>query len=179
MINATPKFRNGDICNIYGKSINKIKMKSFILYLILFITSLASLNTLFDDYSISTTIEILKKDGLFDIIASIKRVYGQDLAIISCEELNKNLCGNCKKVVRDYMIDFTEEKRFWGSGINRPQSPYMKTSQNIYDEKIKLEMKNKIMKILNKKLGLEKSELISDNFLKRVSENKIKLNFDF
>ena len=50
----------------------------------------------------------MKREGLFDIIQSIKEVYGQDVAIISCEELNENHCGFCQKVVTNYMPKFDD-----------------------------------------------------------------------
>jgi len=58
-----------------------------------------------DDFSIDIFKERMKSEGLFDLIKSIKEAYGQDVAIISCEELNKNNCGNCKKLVTNYMPD--------------------------------------------------------------------------
>ena len=63
-------------------------MKSITLFLILFITPFSTMINL-DDYSINTFIDRLKKEGLFDLIFQIKKAYGQDVAIISCEELNQ------------------------------------------------------------------------------------------
>ncbi len=46
----------------------------------------------------------MEKEGLFEIIKSIKEKYGQDLAIISCEELNEHHKGNGKKSVTEYIV---------------------------------------------------------------------------
>ena len=70
-----------------------------IIFLIISITS----ENLLDNFSIDPFLKDLKRDGLFEIILSIKKVYGQDVAIISCEELNENRKGNCKKLVTEYM----------------------------------------------------------------------------
>jgi hypothetical protein len=45
----------------------------------------------------------MKREGLFNIIKSINDCYGQDIAILSCEELNKNHSGNYIKLVKEYM----------------------------------------------------------------------------
>ena len=74
-------------------------------FLVLFlIISIKSKNIL-DEYSIEGFKENMKKDGLFQIIQSIRYYYGLDVAIISCEELYKNHNGNCKRLVTDYMKD--------------------------------------------------------------------------
>ena len=78
-------------------------MKSISLFLTLFITILTVSNSIFDDFSINRFITYLKNKGLFNIIQSIKVSYGDDVAIISCEELNKNNCGNCRRVVKENM----------------------------------------------------------------------------
>ena len=78
-------------------------MKSYTLFLILFIIKLSVSQSELDNYSIDSFIDNLKDEGLFDIIYSIKYSYGQDVAIISCEELSKNNSVNCKKVVLEYM----------------------------------------------------------------------------
>ena len=70
-----------------------------LLFLIISINSESSL----DAYSIDQFIKYLKDNALFEIIESIKMIYGQDVAIISCEELNENYNGNCKKLVTEYM----------------------------------------------------------------------------
>ena len=79
-------------------------MNSITLFLILFIVPLTISDN--DSFSIYSFIGRLKREGLFNIIDSIKKAYGQDVAIISCEELNKNSCGNCKKLVLEYIPNY-------------------------------------------------------------------------
>mgnify|MGYP006873229148 CR=1 FL=1 len=76
-------------------------MKSISLFLILFIVPIAISNL--DKFSIDPFINNLKNEGLYDLISSIKDNYGEDVAIISCEELNKNHSGNCRTLVKDYI----------------------------------------------------------------------------
>ena len=78
-------------------------MKLISIFLILSIITLTISKLDLDNYSINLFIIDLKRKGLFEIIKSIKKDFGQDVAIISCEELNKNHSGNCKKAVTDYM----------------------------------------------------------------------------
>ena len=78
-----------------------MKLKVLFLFLLLII-SIKS-NDLLDSFSIEGFKKYLKDNGLFQIIQSIKYAYGQDVAIISCEELNKNYNGNCQKLVIDYI----------------------------------------------------------------------------
>ena len=81
-------------------------------FLILFlIISLTSENPI-DDYSIEPFLNDLKKNGLFEIIESIKEVYCQDVAIISCEELTINRKGNCKRLVTEYIPNYKCSKIF-------------------------------------------------------------------
>ena len=85
-----------------------------ILFLIISLTSEISI----DDYSIEIFLNDLKKNGLFEIIESIKKVYCQDVAIISCEELNENHKGNCKRIVTEYMPKYKCYKNIhWGTFI--------------------------------------------------------------
>ena len=120
-------------------------MKSIILFLLLFInTSTINLT----NYSIDIFKIRLKNEGLFEIIESIKYYYGQDVAIISCEELNKNYCGNCKRLVKEYMpIDIPKE----AETLSRETIDEWPTIQSI----------------LNKRFNLEESKLISDRIEKR------------
>ena len=78
-------------------------MKSLPLFLFLFIikSSVSKIN--YDDYSINAFIDKLKKEGTFKIIQSIKEECGSDVAILSCEEINENHCGNCRKLVTNYL----------------------------------------------------------------------------
>jgi hypothetical protein len=78
-------------------------MKLISLFLLLFLLISINSENQLDTFSIDNFIKDLKNDGLFEIIESIKEVYGQDIAIISCEELNENHKGNCKRLVIEYM----------------------------------------------------------------------------
>ena len=71
-----------------------MKLKALFIVLLLII-SIKS-NDFLDSFSIESFKESLRDNGLFLIIQSIKYAYGQDVAIISCEELNKNYSGNCQ-----------------------------------------------------------------------------------
>ena len=127
-------------------------MKSIILFLLLFInTSTINLS----NYSIDKFKISLKKEGLFEIIESIKYYYGQDVAIISCEELNKNYCGNCKRLVKEYMpIDIPKE------ALDEKKEAETLSRETIDEWPT-------IQSILNKRFNLEESKLISDRIEKR------------
>ena len=71
-------------------------MKSIAIFLILSIITLTISKFDLDNFSTNMFIINLKRECLFEIIKLIKYKYGQDLAIITCEELNTNQCGNCK-----------------------------------------------------------------------------------
>ncbi len=86
----------------------KLITHCLILFLIISITSESSLN----DYSIDRFKDYLKEKGIFQIIQSIFNAYGKDVAIISCEEINGNYKGNCKKLVTDYMTKQQHEHIF-------------------------------------------------------------------
>ena len=77
-------------------------MKSIAIFLILSIITLTISKIDLDNYSINLFIIDMKRKGLFEIIKSINCIYGKDLAIMSCEELNKKYCGNCKTNYRLY-----------------------------------------------------------------------------
>ena len=85
-------------------------MKLNTLFLIPFLILSIKTKINWDSYSIETFINYEKKKGLFEIIKSIKMTYGQDVAIISCEELNGNCKGNCKKLVIEYMPKYFRNK---------------------------------------------------------------------
>ena len=136
-------------------------MKSIKLFLILFIIPLILSDE--DSFSINPFIERLRNGGLFDIIKSIKKSFGQDVAIISCEELNKNYSNNCKRLVLEYMPDYGEYEI-----ITRGLLP---DSMKLSPESIKSEIKEIIKTILNKKFDIEESSLIADNII-----NKIKIS---
>ena len=79
-------------------------MKLNILFLILFLILSIKTGNILAPYSIEPFKEKVKKNRLFEIIKSIKKIYGQDVAIISCEEINIKNKGNCKKLVTQYII---------------------------------------------------------------------------
>ena len=83
-------------------------MKLNVLFLTLLLIASIKSNNVLDPYSIEGFKEYLIENGLFEIIQTIKYFFGQDVAIISCEELNPNYNGNCKKLVTDYMEKMTE-----------------------------------------------------------------------
>ena len=83
-------------------------MKSIKLFLILFIVPLILSDE--DSFSINPFIERLRNEGLLEIIKLIKFNYGQDIAIISCEELKKNICGNCRRLVLEYIPDYNHKE---------------------------------------------------------------------
>ena len=131
-------------------------MKSITLCLIIFITILTVSKSSFDDYSISMFITNLKNEGLFEIILSIKESYGQDLAIISCEELNKNNCGNCKKIVTEYMPDQKKVRETKG---------FMK--QSSYSKFRDVKKVESLSKILAKKFSPEEVVSISKRIIEK------------
>ena len=136
-------------------------MKSIKLFLILFIVPLILSDE--DCFSIDTFIKRLRNEGLFDIIASIKRSFGQDVAIISCEELNPNNCGHCKRLVLDYIPDYPD---YWDDEIIRRAFPSV--SEKSSPEIIKSKIKEQIKIILNKKFTIEESSLKADNIVSKI-----------
>ena len=102
-----------------------------------------------DDYSIDPFKERMRKEGLFDIIQSIKILFGQDVAIISCEELKKNYSGNCKRLVTEYMDPYKE----------------------IDKREIEIPDKGVLTKILLKNYPPEESNLLSDRIIQIVKNN--------
>ena len=121
-------------------------MNSFTLFLILFIIPFTAMVKL-EVYSIDSFKERMQKEGLFDMIQSIKDVYGQDVAIISCEELNKNYSGNCKRLVTEYM------------------------GSNIDIREIEIPDKGVLTNILLKNYPPEESNLLSDRIIQSVKNN--------
>ena len=134
-------------------------MKSIKLFLILFIVPLILSDE--DSFSINPFIERLKNEGLFDIIASIKQSFGQDVAIISCEELNPNNSGNCKRLVLDYIPDYVSDE------IIRILLP--SDSKKLSLEPIESKIKKIIKTILNKIFPIEESSLIADNIVSKIN----------
>ena len=125
-------------------------MKSIKLFLILFIVPLILSEE--DSFSINPFIKRLRDEGLLDIIISIKKIYGKDVAIIACEELNINNSGNCQRLVLDYIPDYEIITR----GPLKPES-------------IKSEIKETIKEILKKKFPFEESNLIADNIVSKIT----------
>ena len=131
-------------------------MKSIALVLFLSITTLTISNNILDNYKVNLFIISLKREGIFDIIKSIKMVYDQEAAIISCEELNINNCGDCKKVVTDYMP--------------RPDLNVIKIQNGTsIDELIGMQ------RILRKKLSSEETKLIYERIVNRLQTEYIEV----
>ena len=166
-------------------------MKSLTLFLILLITPFITMINL-DGYSIEEFKERMKDEGLFDLIVSIKITFGEDVAIISCEELNVNDCGNCKNLVKYYMPDEEYIKGgncgvssgkdigdssggdYGGDIHDNPNSSkdFMKQTKEKKIEQKKIEMKEGIKYILEKYLSSEVSELCTDNIIEKVDISK-------
>ena len=133
-------------------------MKSIKLFLILFIVPLILSDE--DSFSIDPFKERLEKEGLLKIIESIKDTYGQDVAIISCEELKRNVCGNCKRLVLEYMP--VNKMRAFTRGLPP-------TIMKISVKEIKSKIKERITSFLKEKFSLEESNSISDNIMKKIN----------
>ena len=148
-------------------------MNPIALFLILVLTPFTTMINI-NDFSINLFIKRLKDKGLFEVILQIKYAYGQDVAIISCEELNKNNCGNCKKVVIEYMPKKKKNENLnekdKGSLFSKPN--IMKPSRKVVIEQIISEMKDKIKNILEKKLSPENSELFANNIVAKFAISK-------
>ena len=86
-------------------------MKSLTLFIILFIIKSSVSKNNLNKYSVNPFISNLKSKGTFKIIQSIKLNCGDDVAIITCETLNENHSGNCKRLVTNYMSDSTHIQR--------------------------------------------------------------------
>ena len=134
-------------------------MKSIKLFLILFIIPLILSDE--DSFSIDPFIERLRNEGLLDIIILIKRSFGQDVAIISCEELNQNNSVNCKRLVLEYIPDYGDDEI-----ISRG---YLFESEKPSPESIKSKIKGTLKTILNKKFPIEESSLIADNIISKIN----------
>ena len=156
-------------------------MNSITLFIILFIVPLTI--SYMDSFSINTFIDRLKSEGLFNIIDSIKKAYGQDVAIISCEELNKNSSGNCKKLVLDYIPNYDiKTKRIINLSEQTQKTTFIKRSQENEEKIIKSHMKTEIEQILKQNLSNKKSNLMSEKILSKVNSaiiDKIRKYFEF
>ena len=139
-------------------------MKLISLFVLLFLIISINSESLLDPYSIEGFIKDLKNDGLFEIIETIKKIYGQDVAIISCEELNENRKGNCKRLVTEYMNP--------GEIIGDAQKEEnIKCIKNINFFRF-IKMSNSIIDIMNellsRKFNKTKANLIYNRIKKRV-----------
>ena len=106
-------------------------MKLNVLYLVLLLITSIKSNNVLDSYSIEVFKDYLKENGLFEIIQTIKNFYGQDVAIICCEELNQNYNGNCKKLVTDYMEEKTENANVNESNENPEENDEKSNEESI------------------------------------------------
>ena len=120
-------------------------MKLNVLFLVLLLITSIKSNNYLDPFSIEGFKDHLKDKGLFEIIKYIKYNYGQDVAIISCEELNKNYNGNCKKLVTEYMEEKPENinegtyrllAEFYKNSENSDEDSIASSKSEIRDEKI-------------------------------------------
>ena len=162
-------------------------MRLITLFLIFFLVILIKTDSILDQFSIEGFKEYVKDNGLLEIIFSIKMLYGQDVAIISCEELNENYKGNCKRLVIEYMPESSEplkpsissgsEDSADGSGSydSDGSDSYDSDPSNSPQEEPKL-IKMPYMKyILSKKFDLREAELIYDKIIKKVEESEDKI----
>ena len=106
-------------------------MKLNVLFLVLLLFTSIKSNNVLDSYSIEGFKDYLKENGLFEIIQTIKNFYGQDVAIICCEELNQNYNGNCKKLVTEYMEEKTENANEDESNMNPEENDEKSNEESI------------------------------------------------
>ena len=143
-------------------------MKLNILFLILLLILSIKTESIYDSYSIETFMDYQKRNGLFEIIESIKKIYGQDVAIISCEEINEKNKGNCKKLVTDYMIG---GKIPTFSPITVPNLNLICIKGLILSSYIKQSYYHYVIKrILRKKFNENQTNLIYKKIMKRVCQ---------
>ena len=152
-------------------------MKLISLFLLLFLIISIKAKSFLDAYSIDQFIKDLKENGVLEIIESIKNFYGQDVAIISCEELNKNRKGNCKRLVTEYMKPKYEVQIPKKRGIIlKSQSKYEKCIKNLkFAQFMKLSYRRifSIKKELSRKLKYNKEEanFIFNNIKKKAKKD--------
>ena len=167
-------------------------MKLIAIFLILFLIK-SSISISLEDYSIDRFIERLKTNGLFETILLVKEFYGTDLSIISCEELNKNGYGNCKKLITEYMPNkFTDDTKktymsprraMKSKKINIKEVEEKRTKERENKEKLKkIEVKgeekdlkpkhewDKLLKILSTKFPQEEAKFYAEKIIKRVEQ---------
>ena len=158
-------------------------MKPYSLCLILFIITLVISKGSYDDFSIDKFKRNLRKEKLFDIIQNIKDAYGQDVAIISCEELNKNHCGNCQRLVKDYMNVTKTSKlnsKKNGNNINinenKIESKNEKEVESEKDNGKKKAKKKSVKEILSKSIPFHRVNSISKRIIDRARRLPIKIS---
>ena len=149
-------------------------MKLITDFMILFLMISITSESLIDSFSIDHFLNNLKSNGLFEIILSIKKVYGQDVAIISCEELSENCVGNCKRLVTEYM-DLSEIPTSPEPPIPKANPIELNTTDegsiplpkeySNFDKNLKMPT---LESILSKKFNSEESILISNKIKKRL-----------
>ena len=147
-------------------------MKLNILFLILFLIITIKTKSILDSFTIDDFRENLIKEGLLGIIESIKEKYGQDVAIISCEELNQSRKGNCIKLVTEYIgpsSSYSKGPITRGSVeenlrcIKKLYYFQIKHSQIIKQSNLMLELK----RVLRIKFTKEKSNMIYNKIISR------------
>ena len=164
-------------------------MKSLTLFLILFIIESSVSKIDIGDYSIDIFKNTIKNEGLFDTILLIKTFYGTDPSIISCEELNKNHRGYCKKLVTEYMPNKKIRNMFMPNSpiAYAPKRiiPILKnfTTVNITSKEEAEQNKlisnprhkwDKLVEILSEKYSLEEAINIANRIIKRVEKSDLK-----
>ena len=148
-------------------------MKSITIFLILFIIKSSISEVNIEDYSIEKFITWLKKEGLYQKIIFIKKIYGQDLSIISCEELIKKGYGNCKRLVKEYMpISSLKNKIIKSTNISPKRNEIKKSRINLNvlknNKYLNSEHKwDKLFEILSTILPPEEAKSTGDRIIKR------------
>jgi len=137
-------------------------MKSLTLFLILFIIKSSVSKPYLNKYSINQFLDEMRRDGNFTIILSIKAEFGDDVAIISCEEIKINHCGNCKNAVKNYMSIPKPHPR-------PPKPGDGSISSASIDNKVTLQ------KILNNNFNKIKAKSLYDKIIKKCKINNIKI----
>ena len=165
-------------------------MKLIAIFLILFLIK-SSISISLEDYSIDRFKERLKENGLFETILLVKEFYGTDLSIISCEELNKNGYGNCKKLITEYMpnkfidqakkINISPRRAMKNEEKNKKEVEEKRKNENkdkLKNIKVKEEEKDlkpkyewdKLLIILSTKFPPEEAKLYAEKIIKRVEK---------
>ena len=118
-------------------------MKSLTLFLILFIIKSSISKIELEHYSINAFIDKLKTDKKFDLILSFKQEVGDDHAIILCQFLTNNQCGNCERVVLQYMPKPKEQATLMG------ETDDVEIMKKILEKKFPSIKAEKLAKIIN------------------------------